>query len=284
MSHLWTAPEPYAVSSDILQAERAVLSTYGDTVSVEAKGKSLNKFGKNDDVSTSFETVSQFQGTTINETFVTTNIIDSVVSSSASDTTQTVTIEGHTIDGSGNLTFVSQTADLNGQTEVTLGTPLARANRVFIAPSGTFNSPQTATVGIVSVYDNTDGITAGVPDTDAATKVLIAAGETQTEKCATSISSTDYWFLSYASVAIGDTAGNAAFVTCRIEIRDVFNGGVFRPLGRNFTLWADSVGIYRPFSPYLIVPKNHDVRMVARSNANLAEVYGEIGGFLAAVQ
>ena len=38
----------------------------------------------------------EFQGTVVNETFVSTNLIDSVVSSNGADT-QTVQIEGHTI-------------------------------------------------------------------------------------------------------------------------------------------------------------------------------------------
>ena len=89
-------------------AERSVAVTYGDRVSVYEKGKAITKFGTNSTVGTTYETVAQLQSTESNETFVTTNIIDSIVSSSASDTTQTITIEGHTIDGSGNLTFVSK--------------------------------------------------------------------------------------------------------------------------------------------------------------------------------
>ena len=79
----------------ITQAENVVASTYGDQVSVSAKRKNLNKFGRNTSVASSaFETVSEWQGSVTNETFVTTNLIDSIVSSSPSDTTQTITIEG----------------------------------------------------------------------------------------------------------------------------------------------------------------------------------------------
>lgn len=272
-----------AMSADIRQAERVVFSTYGDTVSVKDKAKNLNKWGDNDSVGASFETVASFQGSEINETFVTTNLIDSIVSSSASDTTQTITIEGHTIDGSGNLTFTVQNATLNGQTEVTLTTPLARASRAYVADTGTFGSDPAALVGQVSIYDNTDGITSGVPNTAAATKLLIYAGATQTEKCATSVGSTDYWFLSYFSAAIGDAGGSANYVTCRIEVRDVENGGAWRPLGRDIVLTVGDTGRTVEFSPYLIVPKNHDVRARAKTNANTAEVHAEMGGYLALV-
>lgn len=80
---------------DITQAENVVKSTYGDTVSVEQKAKNLNKFGTNSSVGTSPETVAQFQGATANETYVSTNIIDSISSSDqTNDVGITFTIEG----------------------------------------------------------------------------------------------------------------------------------------------------------------------------------------------
>lgn len=266
----------------ISQAENVVLSTYGDTVSVSEKKKNLNKFGTNTTVGTSFETVAQFQNAVANETYVSTNIIDSIVSSNAGDT-QTIKVEGHTIDASGNLTFVIQDATLQGQTEVALTTPLARCTRMYVANSGTFDSPQAAIAGTVVVYDNTDGITAGVPNTDAAVKCLIDAGFTQSEKCATSVSSTDYWFLTDFEAGIGNSGGAANRVTFRVEIRDVANGGVFRPLGRDIVVNVGQNGVSFKFDPLGIVPKNHDVRVVAMSNSNTAEVFAEIQGILAKI-
>jgi hypothetical protein len=270
-------------SSNIGHAEEVVLSTYGDTVSVAAKAKDLTKFGTNSTVGTSYETVAQFQGTTANETFVSTNAIDAIVSSNAGDT-QVIRVEGQTIDGSGNLTFVVQDATLNGQTSVLLGTPLARATRAYVKDSGTFNSPQAALAGVVSVYDNTDGESGGVPTTAAATKLLIEAGFTQSEKCATSVSANDYWFITEFSAGIGDAGGSANRVTFRLESRSVTGGGVWRPFGRVLVVNVDQNG--RTFTPvpYLIVPKNSDVRVVAKTNSNTAEVFAEVRGMLAAVQ
>jgi len=270
-------------SPDIAQAERVIFTTYGDTVSVFEKGKNLNKFGVNLTVGTSFETVGEMQGTEVHETFVSTNLIDSVVSSSASDT-QTVTIQGHTVDVSGNLTFVSQTADLSGQTEVPLITPLARASRMYINASGTFDSPQAVPVGIISVYDNTDGETSGVPNTDASTKLLISAGESQTQKCSTSTASDEYWIITAIDAGIGNTGGNAARVQIKIETRDIPNGGVWRPLGRELILVVGQNGVQVDPIPYLIVPPSHDIRVVARTNSNTASVFAELRGMLASIQ
>lgn len=266
-------------------AENEVLTTYGDTVSVSAKGKSLNKFGDNHTVGSAYETIMELQGTESNETYVSTNAIDYVVSSSGSDT-QTITLEGHTIDASGNLTFTTQDVTLTGQTPAALTTPLARANRAFIKNSGTFNSPQAAFVGDMYVYDSSaaGGTTAGVPNTASATKLIIEATEVQTEKAATSISQSDYWFISYFSAAIGDAGASANFVTVTIEKRDVKNGGTWRPFGREIVLIPNATGKLFTFAPYLIVPPNHDVRARAKTDTNTAEVHAEFGGFLAAVQ
>lgn len=269
--------------TDTAQAERVVLSTYGDTVSVSTKAKNLNKFGRNRAIGTSFETVAEMQGTTANETFVSTNLIDSISSSSASDTTQTIRIEGHTIDGSGNLTFVVQEADLNGQSKVTLTTPLARATRANVKETGTFGSEPAALVGTVYIYDDADGIASGVPNTAAATKLMILAGENQTEKAATCVSSSDYWFISYFTAGVGEAGNSANYITVRMETRDVVNGGAWRPMGREVVLLPDVNGQVLNFSPYLIVPKSHDWRVRAKTDANTAEVFAEAGGVLAVI-
>ena len=256
-------------------------TSYGDVV--RYKGKSLNKFGSNQDVGTSRETVAQFQGATANEAFVTTNIIDSISSSSASDTTQTVVIEGHTIDEVGNLTFVSQEAIIAGQTKVTLTTPMARANRMYVKSSGTFGTTPAALVGTVYCYDDTDGISAGVPVTAAATKVLIIAGKTQSEKAATSISSKDYWIITRFSAVAADASGPTGFATVQMETRDIVNGGAWRPLGREFIVFPAAVGPTREFTPLIIVPKNHDWRVVAFCNAGSSIVEADAEGYLATI-
>ena len=273
-------------SPEVAQAIRVIQSTYGDTVSIEAKKKNLNKFGVNALVGTSYETIAQFQSTESNETFVTTNLIDSISSSSASDTTQTIVVEGHTVDLSGNLTFVSQEAVLVGQTKVVLGTPLARANRAYVKSTGTALTYPAALVGTVYIYDDTAGVASGVPSAASATKLLIAAGETSSQKCATSISSADYFLIT--SIAVGVTAvtgggGTAERIEARMEIRDVANGGPWKTLGTDLGHTVSSNPVLIRPRPYLIVPKNHDIRMRARSDSSTVAAYGEFAGMLASV-
>lgn len=268
----------------IRHAINVISGTYGDTVSVEAKAKSLNKFGRTTNADSAVRTtIGAFQGSVVNETFVSTNIVDSIVSDSASDT-ETIVVEGHTIDGSGNLTFVSQEATLTGTTEVTLSTPLARATRAYVK-AGTFGSPASDLVGNVYIYDNTDGISSGVPVTAAATKCMITAGDNQSEKCATAVSQSDYWLITSLTVAIAGSSASTVNVEFEIEARDVANGGVWRPLGAKISIRAGSNSVFHEnFFPYFIIPKNHDVRAVATSNTNNTEVIADIQGVLAAVQ
>lgn len=273
-------------SADIRQAEAVVLEQYGDVVSVAAKGKNLNKFGRTENADAGIITsVSELQGTEVHETFVSTDLIDSIVSDNAGDT-MTVAIEGHTIDGSGNFTFVSQTATLNGQTPVTLGTAMARCQRVYIDDSGTFDSPQASTfAGNIAVYDSSaSGVTAGVVNTASATKMYVTAGRSQSQKCAMATASDEYWFITESIFSLTG-GGPAADVDFYLEVRDIENGGVWRPFGAEVSLEAGALTsgpIY--YSPYLIVPKNHDMRTCVISSANNSEVSADINGYLAGVQ
>lgn len=270
----------------IRQAINEILADHSDAVSVELKAKSLRKFGRSGATNTAGNkvTIGTFQGSVVAETFVTTNIVDSIVSSSGSDT-QNFHVEGHTIDGSGNLTFVTQTGTLNGQTEVTLATPLARCTRIRINPSGSFGTTPAAAAGVIAVYDNTGGITSGVPNTAAATKCTIAIGKTQSEKCATALSQSDYWIITGARFGVSRATGATVKADFEIERRDVPNGGAWIPFGLEANLRSDSLpSNVVDFNPALIVPANHDVRMVMISDTNNTVGRGAISGYLASIQ
>lgn len=262
---------------DIQQAIRVVKSTYGDDVSVISKAKNLSKFGRTENADANVETtVAEFQGSVVNETYVSTNIIDSISSSDSGDT-ESVTIEGHTI-SAGQLTFVVQSVTLTGQTEATLSTPLCRATRAY-------NNTSTGTelVGNIYIYDNTGvTLTAGVPDIEAATKLLISAGEQQSYKAATAISNTDYYFITSLHGSI--LRNNAGAADIWIEIRDVENDNVFRPITARVAVKSDGgTSTQVDFNPYLIVPKNHDMKILCKSTVANAVIEAGVEGYLAAV-
>jgi len=258
-----------------------IQSTYGHTADVQQKGKSLNKFGRTNNadagVRTTVGTFGSVATINVNETLATTNAIDTVSSSSASDT-EVLSLEGHTIDASGNLTFVVQDVTLTGQTVVTLDTPLARANRLYVK-DGTFASPSSDLVGDVYVFESGGTVTSGVPQTSADVHLRIVAGKNQTEKCATAISSTDYWIISGVTVSMARTGGSTVAVDFELEVCG--RGGVWRPLGATIDVSKNAPFAAVSFSPHRIIRPNSDVRMVATSTAADTIVSAEIEGYLA---
>lgn len=255
-------------------AELEIQNTFGDTVSVTTKKKTLLKFGKKDDLSTTLATVWQAD---TNENYATTNAIDVISSSDASDTME-MYIEGHTVSGTGTssqFTFVTQTVTLNGQTRVSLGTPLARVSRMY-------DNDQSEPAGDVWVYESTDTDTNGVPDnpsTSAHIVVLGSQGETQSYKCATTFSNSDY-FICTGGFASVDKKTNA---TVDFEMQVRLPGGVFRPVARLALDSAAQTSQQIQFYPYAIVPKNADIRVMAVSSASGTEVSAQFQGFLASV-
>lgn len=265
------------VSTDakIRHAEREILNTYGDTVSVAAKKKSLLKFGRNASVGTSYETVWEYGG---DETYVTTNAIDTVSSSSASDTATEMFVEGHTVSGTGTssqFTFTTQTVTLNGQNKVLLTTPLARVSRAYVS-SGTL-------VGDFYVYED-DTLSSGVPTTASKVHMTVegaTSGHTQSFKAATTFSNTDYAIVTSGYAAVNKkTSASVDFV---IEVRQA--GGVFRPAGGRISLQSGGQTTAQiQFDPYVIIPKNADVRIRAIASTTAVEVDASFQAYLAAVQ
>lgn len=248
-------------------AVREIESTYGETVSVWDKAKSLHKFGRYDSLGTSLITVTALGQ---NETYQTSNTIDSISSSSGSDV-HSVRIEGHTVSGTGadaEFTFVIQDVTLTGQTRKALATPLARVSRLY-------NVSGTTTVGDVYVYRNS-AITGGVPDSLATAHIKMLAGEEQSYKAATTFSNTDYFIMTSLNASVNKRT-TSAFVDFVLEIRQV--GGVFRPVTQ-FSLGTGQT-FTRTGEPWYIIPKNADVRVRAAGSTTSIAVNASFDGFLA---
>jgi len=128
-----------------------VFHTYG--VRVDVDRRHIDKFGAHFNAGI---TEVEINSLNKNETYQTSNTINSLISSNAADTTE-VLVEGMSLDvSSGVFSEVSQTIELTGQTPAPLVTPLARCNRMI-------NTNGTPLAGDIYVY--TGGpVTAGVPD------------------------------------------------------------------------------------------------------------------------
>ena len=254
----------------ITQAIREIAATYGDSVSVADKAKSLLKFGRNTEVGTNTDgyTVMTLAGSERHETYVSTNAIDSISSASTSDTGDVV-IEGHTVSG-GNFTFSIQTCTLNGRNKVTLDPPIARSTRAY-------NDGSTDLVGPIYVYQ--DGtITNGVPDTASEVHLMIPAGKNQSQKSATTISSQDYWIVT-SVVAVCLEKSATAFSQVDMQVR--LQGKVFRDKLNLSAKGGDTNEV--ELNPYMIVPKNADVRLIAVGSGASIDTAGSINGYLAKI-
>ena len=245
----------------IKRAEAEILSTYGDTVSVAQKRKSLADFGRTSTAGTTESTVWRTGGT---ETLPTTNAIDEVVSTSASDTS-VVYIEGHTI-SSNELTFVTQSATLTGTTPVTLTTPLARVDRLYLAADDS-----TGLVGDVTVYEN---------GADTHLTVKGTLGENQSYKCAGSISNADYFIVMKTSGSISEKS--AGYVEFEFQTKKV--NGAYVPR-YDFTVSSDgATSFVEYFDPPIIIPKNSDFRMQCIADTGSStEAIARVSGVLAKV-
>ena len=260
-------------SFDVELAELRIANTYGDEVSVKNKAKTLLKFGRNEDLGTSQETIWTLGG---HETLPTTNAIDTISSSDAGDD-GVIRIEGHTVSGTGvdsQFTFVVQTATLNGQSKVTLGTPLARVSRVY-------EDDGLALAGTVQVYEDT-AISGGLPSdaTKAHIEIDGAGGNTQSLKGATTFSNLDYALITGLTVSVAKKQqGSVDFV---LEIQ--LPGKVFRPVQRVTLTSSAQSAMTIPFAPHVIVPKNSDVRVVATGSTTGMEVDASFNSYLAQVR
>ena len=251
----------------LVQAEREIYQFFGDEVSVDKKAKSLIKFGKSAALTTgSLQTVWTVGG---NETYVSTNSIDSISSSSLLDT-EVIYLEGHTVTGTGTdqkFTFVTQTVNLNGRTRVALPTPLARVSMAY-------NDNGTSLLGRVAVYENT-ALTNGIPTDVTKIHIDIPLGFQESFKAATTFSNTDYYILTGGFGAVsGKQDGAADFY---LEIREP--GKIFRQVaavaGSNSGPWNIDL------DPAVVIPKNCDIRVRVDSGSNNLVVFASFQGYLA---
>ena len=250
----------------LVQSEREIQSTYGDTVSIDKKAKSLLKFGKSAALTANtLETVWTVGG---NEVYISDDGITHISSSSASDT-QDIRVEGHTISGD-DLTFVVQLVTLSGQTPVALNTGLARVSRLS-------NNSGTELVGRVVAYEDT-ATNNGVPSDVTKIHIDIPTGFQQSFKSATSFSKEDYYVMTgfYGAVS----AKQSAAVDFYVEIKEP--NGVFLQKAC-FTASSSGGNSDISLDPAIIVPKNSDIRVRCETANNNAVVFGIFKGYLAKV-
>lgn len=265
---------PRSEDHRVQHAIDVIKDQYSVNVSVDYKKKDLLKFGTRTTVGTDWETLMSVlkpSGTQTKETFVTDNDITHLISSNSGDT-GTVKVEYHTVDGNGDTTFGVQEVTLTGQTAAPLSTAAFRISRMY-------NTGSSALVGDIYAYEG-GATTSGVPNTETEIHARIEAGEQQTQKGQTTVSSLDYWIITNLSVSVTEKTG--AWVEARLESKPVAQA-YWRPISQNFAATDSSGTTQLQKEPLLIVPANYDVRLVIRANAANVDVAGGFNGYLAKV-
>ncbi|WDI44776.1 hypothetical protein [Bremerella sp. P1] len=173
-------------------------------------------------------------------------------------------------------TFVTQYAYLNGQSEVTLSTPLATCTRLFCT-----SASGLAASSVVYAYDNT-GVTlsSGVPDVDAQVHAIMNAADNQSRKASTTISNTDYWIISDIEASVNKKT--AATVDVRLQVQLPY--GPFRSIYPTISLASTGQNSYQTsLSTPIIVPKNSHFRFTGLASTTGVQVSAAAGGYLASV-
>ena len=251
-------------------AEAEAASSFGVEVSAAKKRKPLLKFGRNTDLGTAGTRKTIWDVGANDETYATSNVINTISSSDAGDT-QDVVVEYHTVDGSGNFTFGIQTVTLEGQSQVTLGTAAARVSRAY-------NNSGTVFAGDIYVYQSGQTVTDGVPQDATKTHLVIRGSEgfNQTSKCASTISNIDFYFITALEVGVLRNQDAVADFALEVRLKDK----VFRE--RAIASSARSSGsVELLFRPFLIVPNNADFRVTAEASANNTQAIANVSGLLA---
>ena len=232
----------------ILESIREISGTYDIVASAIEKKKRLFKFGRSDDLGTSSEMVWTNGGL---EILPTGNTIDRAVSTDAGDDA-VIGYEVHTIDGDNKATFYVRTVTVNGVTPVVIE-GVGRVSRAYVV-SGTLN-------GDFTIYESGNA--------QEHIQILGSLGDRQSFKCATTISDKDFGLLSGLTVSVGKKT--AATVDFTLELAPI--GGIFRPISGLVSVSSAGASTFQDkFDPFVIIPNNHDVRMVAVSSATATRV------------
>lgn len=251
----------------IKHALSIIKDEYGVRASVGAKKKTLTKFGRRTTVGTGWETLTTAQGTETEETFVSDNLITHVVGTGG-DEGIGIDIEYHVVDSNGDTFFGIQHIDLDvsdATTPIELPFPAFRISRMKNDQEG------DNLTGAVYAYE-------GGTRTDVNTHAVIPAGEQQTQKASTTISSDDFWIITNTTLTC--LAKTTKYVEGRIETKPT-SSSVWLPKTQTIGVTDTSGTVPLIKKPFLIIPSNHDIRIPVKSNTSGVDVSAGLSGYLA---
>lgn len=252
---------------------------YGRNVSVAKKKKILKKYGSVTaamSTGTAFTMVGTLQGSEVLETYATGNTIDSLACTD-NDFAGDIYIEGQTEQDYG-WDFSGQIVTSTGFTAATLDPPLIRASRMI--DLSTNEDDRLASDKLIYLYDSSYNggttVSSGVPSEAKASKLIMSGRYGKTQKCATSLSHRDFWFIE--SVEIGVSKKTTASGLAYLRVRR--NGHIF--IVEDNGSFSNTTGpyIWRPDNLFIVPPMSDIEACVSDLSAD-AIVYARIEGYLA---
>jgi len=190
-------------------------------------------------------------------TYSTTAAIDTMSSSSALDTGQSIEIQG--LDE--NLDLVVQTLTSNGQSKVTLIVPLLR---VFRAKNiSLFGSD---IVGNLYIYEDTT-LSGGVPVDTSKVRAIIRDGHNQTQMSQYTVARGYALYIDFGWANISK-AGGATPTEIELQIRNREYDKVWRELHKTVLLSSGSSASNRPYNIPLRLGSTYDIEYRGKPSAS----------------
>jgi len=220
---------------------------------------SVNKFGTNLDVGTSFSTVWAYEGIW---TQLAAPTLLEIASESTDDTLAGVGAQKVIIQGlDENYLEVEEEVELAGQTPVPTTIVYRYVNRMFISQVGA-TATQT-NIGAIAIADDAETWTQGAPDTQTLVQGSIAAGLGQTQQAFYTVPAGKTAFLQSGYI----TADSSKVVSFRFFIKT--NGG---PKRIAFEGTVSGGPFQQPFWPYPSFPEKTTMFCEAKVSATTAQV------------
>lgn len=244
------------------------IDAFLNSEAAKALAPSVQKFGSNAGVGTSFEEIWEI-GAAYN--FLSTAATLYIGSSDALDTAVTVTVEG--LDANWDIQVIDVALDGTDPQADQVAVITAGGSETWIRVNRAYVSSATAAVGNVYVADEVPGTwgAGGLPGTIGNTVAYIPIADQQTLQAVYSTPRTKTSALASWEVSNSTAQASAA----RLQIREF--GGVFRTKSNVIGLTSETWK--KTYDAFVRVQPRSDIRLQAQANAATADFIGEFDMF-----
>ena len=244
------------------------IDAFLNSEAAKALAPSVQKFGSNAGVGTSFEEIWEI-GAAYN--FLSTAATLYIGSSDALDTAVSVTVEG--LDANWDLQFIEVALDGTDPQADQVAVITAGGSETWIRVNRAYVSSSTAAVGNIYIADEVPGTwgAGGLPGTIGNTVAYIPIADQQTQQAVYSTPRNKTTAISSWEVSNTTAQSSAA----RLQVR--LFGEVFRT--RSNVIGIANETFKKEWSSYVRVPPKSDIQLQAQADAATADFIGEFDAY-----